>query len=808
MKKLLSIFASVLISLNASSAITIDAAYFNDSDPFCFGGYKKLYIVVTESLGETVSIDNITLLNNYLDIYPFGSSLSGLTTTFEYDVYVNNANAPAPGTIGMEDISITASNTSLQTDNFALNNVQVGGEIIVDFTVADLTLCSNGLPIDLSPYVVQSGGEFSWLNNALDYEYSNSNILDPKHSYQVYLDDGGDGYYIDYYITDIYGCQGSNNLSVIFNDAPNAVITPSASTCASATGGASAIISGSSDINVYWSNGFSELISGGSGVSSITNLSSGVYYINLKDVNGCKNVAKANISDTDISVIESENPVLCAGSNGSVNLSITPSTGSVSSIFWSNGQTTNNLSAPAGEYSVEIHTTANCNYFGTYTIADSALKVKLNSTFDNSICFSTPDGLIDINTVGGSGVGTYTWDWKKNGIPYATSEDLFSITGGVYECTVLDGNSCSLTWSRTIKNYNNVYLNVDKITKPSCGNPDGAIDIKIDPWGDVPSAYSWNTGATTEDLNGVLTGNYTLTYTDQAGCTSYLTVKLPNEKPYQPAICLLTVDTSLIYNQIVWEKDINQNVDGFKVYRETSTFGTFEKVAERPYSLESFFQDNAASPVDRSWRYYITSYDACGEESYGSFIHKTIHVVSNTTNSIDYDLSWDEYEGINYSSVDVFRFDNTNGWTNIDNIPFGTNTTSDTPPVLAGLDYMVSFNLSTTCTSDKAQDHNSSRSNKTASIFNPGGSTAFIEDLDLGLISLYPNPTNSVLTVHLDNPELFNGYEIVDLNGRVVASGMLYLNNTTVDLYDVSAGVYMMRLISTDKIITEKFIKN
>ena len=132
------------------------------------------------------------------------------------------------------------------------------------------------------------------------------------------------------------------------------------------------------------------------------------------------------------------------------------------------------------------------------------------------------------------------------------------------------------------------------------------------------------------------------------GCKGYLTVNIQNVRPYQPQICLLTVDTSLVYNEIIWEKDPNNIVDGFNIYRETTNYGEFELVVSLPYAHESAYIDNAASPVDRSWRYFITTYDGCGE-SYGSFIHKTIHIVVESTNGTDYNLVWDDYEGITYS---------------------------------------------------------------------------------------------------------------------------------------------------------------
>lgn len=67
------------------------------------------------------------------------------------------------------------------------------------------------------------------------------------------------------------------------------------------------------------------------------------------------------------------------------------------------------------------------------------------------------------------------------------------------------------------------------ITKPSC--PDynnGAIDLN--PAGGIgPFTYNWSNSETTEDINNLVAGTYSVTITDGNGCKSKLTIEVENE---------------------------------------------------------------------------------------------------------------------------------------------------------------------------------------------------------------------------------------------------------------------------------------
>ncbi|HEX8576263.1 MAG TPA: T9SS type A sorting domain-containing protein [Flavobacterium sp.] len=75
--------------------------------------------------------------------------------------------------------------------------------------------------------------------------------------------------------------------------------------------------------------------------------------------------------------------------------------------------------------------------------------------------------------------------------------------------------------------------------------------------------------------------------------------------------------------------------------------------------------------------------------------------------------------------------------------------------------------------------------------------------------SVYPNPSNNVINIANDGNMLLNAVTITDLNGRTVKS--VPLNNVAtvqVNIADLSAGMYMMNIVSDQGTVTKKIIKN
>jgi hypothetical protein len=148
----------------------------------------------------------------------------------------------------------------------------------------------------------------------------------------------------------------------------------------------------------------------------------------------------------------------------------------------------------------------------------------------NISCFGASDGSINLTPSGGC--SPYTFQWFRNGLPYATTEDLTNIPFGSYQVIVTDANGCQRTLFPVTMTQPSQY--VHSISSPtyasghniSCfGATDGSIDLTVS-GSTPPYTYIWSNGATTQDLSNVGAGTYTVTVSDANGCSFTRTITL------------------------------------------------------------------------------------------------------------------------------------------------------------------------------------------------------------------------------------------------------------------------------------------
>jgi len=676
---------------------------------------------------------------------------------------------------------------SVDMDLFYVHMVNIG-DVSIAFPFSEL--CANSTLVTLNtsfptlPYGNPSGGY--WLGTGVN----SSQKFDPSLA-------GPGNHIITYQYINFAGCIASTTDTITVNPIPSISIISTSATCGDNNGSANATISGGNPgYSIYWSNGAT--------TEDISDLSAGLYFINVTDSKSCVASKPATIGTTGLILSATTTGSNCPGADeGEINLSISSSV-AVESILWSNGETTEDINnLQAGTYEVTVTLVDGCMSVASYVVS-GPLEILFNDVIVEASCGGN-DGTITTNVSGGTAPYTYQWFLSSPTTAIGTnSEILDNISGNAYFVIVTDFNGCSSTHNLTVSENGGPAVVVNSIIPAECSN-DGAITIAINSVNPVATIL-WSSGQTTDDITGLAPGYYWVEVTDVLGCSGFASAEIFGSIPDLIPICLVTVDSTTNTNLVVWEKPISTDISHFNIYRETSVAGSFQFVAAVPYVDESEFNDLVASPIVRSWRYKITMVDLCGVESDLSEFHKTIHLTISLGLGNSINLNWDDYEGFSVSTYDLYRYTAFDGWNLIQQMPSNLHSYVDSPPTITGLDYFISVTPPSTCTSTKAKDHNSSRSNKTNFITGP--LVNIEEDESSGFMNVYPNPSNGEFVFYV-NPEIASNYQlnVTDATGRIVYEFSSSESTTLIDLSNFSNGVYHLQIFANDEVFNKKLIK-
>ena len=296
-------------------------------------------------------------------------------------------------------------------------------------------------------------------------------------------------------------------------------------------------------------------------------------------------------------------------------------------------------------------------------------------------------------------------------------------------------------------------------------------------------------------LNSTTSGNYINNnyLSNLIKDTSNLTIP-----PFNQKICLVTVDTSLTKNVIVWEKTSGKNIKYYKIYKENIATHVFDSIGFRLFDSLSYFTDTQSFPKIRSAKYRISTVDSNGAESSLSPFHQTIQLNISKGTGWNFDLTWTPYIGFPVYYYRIWRWSLINGWTKIDSVQGGTFTYNDSPPL--GLVYYFIETVSPhPCNVSKAQtNYNTSRSNRTnTSIF-----TGYIEDLTFNSsFNIYPNPFSDKATLEYNlKKKAYISIEIYSIIGQKIGTVIheyqtagTYQYQLDSENYQLMSGVYFIR---------------
>jgi hypothetical protein len=273
---------------------------------------------------------------------------------------------------------------------------------------------------------------------------------------------------------------------------------------------------GSSAYTYNWSNGDDSNIA--------DSLAAGTYYVTVTDTNGCDTIESFVINQPSTPIYVTDtiiDTIQCQGSNSgyaviNVDGGIPPY-----SYSWSSGSTVDTAkNLAAGTHTVTITDSLSCSKVESYYVPERSSSIYLSDVDITNIDCSIGDysGAVSIIPDGGTAPYDYAW---SNGDTTNTADGL---GWGTYTVTVTDTIGACLT---ELFRFFELQIEDTLIAKETCYSK-GDASLQITPFGGTGAYdYNWNTGDTTNILQNITSGTYSVTVTDSLSCTVEESYQLP-----------------------------------------------------------------------------------------------------------------------------------------------------------------------------------------------------------------------------------------------------------------------------------------
>ncbi|HBS86567.1 MAG: hypothetical protein A2W91_20315 [Bacteroidetes bacterium GWF2_38_335] len=306
--------------------------------------------------------------------------------------------------------------------------------------------------------------------------------------------------------TDNTGCSEIFDFTVANNTGTLSVTgTVTNDNCYNATGAVNLNITGGSGNYAFgWSNGAS--------TEDISGLIEGIYEVVVFDLDlNCRVTQQYEVINNapfDVTFTQVTNIACGEFNSGAIEIFLYPSTGSYTYI-WNNGATTLNQSGlSAGNYFVTISNSVGCDEILSFEVLSES-NIAASSVITNENC-SDGTGTVNLSVTGG--IAPYSYSWSNG----QTTQDISSLHADTYTCTVTDSEGCIAIEEAIITNGTSLTSST-VITDESCGDNQGSIDLTIT-GGTAPYEYEWSNGFTSQNIESLAEGTYTVTITDQNNC--------------------------------------------------------------------------------------------------------------------------------------------------------------------------------------------------------------------------------------------------------------------------------------------------
>ncbi|MEO5906064.1 MAG: SprB repeat-containing protein, partial [Saprospiraceae bacterium] len=254
--------------------------------------------------------------------------------------------------------------------------------------------------------------------------------------------------------------------------------------------------------------------------TTISNLTAGPYTVTVTDDNNCTKVATYTVTQPSAISISLSNldHESCAGLNdGTITIAVT---GGDNPYFaeWSNNFIGLSISdLEPGVYTVTVTDDSDCTKTASYTInAGGVVDVSLLQ-IQHVTCNGGSNGAISVTATGG--VGPYTFEWS-NGM---SGSSITGLSAGTYLVTATDSQGCEVVEGYTVTQPSAININISQAGQNLCSG-DANVDLTANVTGGVPGySATWSNGVVGLENDNLAAGSYTVTVTDNSGCTKTAT---------------------------------------------------------------------------------------------------------------------------------------------------------------------------------------------------------------------------------------------------------------------------------------------
>jgi hypothetical protein len=194
------------------------------------------------------------------------------------------------------------------------------------------------------------------------------------------------------------------------------------------------------------------------------------------------------------------------------------------------------------------------------------------------------EGKRNLQAIAAMGVEPYQYQWSSGGT--GSAETLPAGFSGLVTLTVTDAGACTAVAAYIVTQTVDLLAFTEKESAP--GAADGSIDLLIIS-GEAPFTYQWSNGATTEDLSGLTSGNYTVTVTAANGCSKVLSIPLFNtvgaNEPGEEGAVFVYPNPVKDWLTVEW-KEKWQGQTSIRLTDATGRIVVQEKDVNTPYKLD------------------------------------------------------------------------------------------------------------------------------------------------------------------------------------------------------------------------------